>query len=168
MADKDRDFPPAAERALAAAPTVADVDPDETREWLDALDAVVHADGKERAQYLFDRLADHALTRGVQSARARITPYRNTIPHTAQPPYPGDLELEARLGAAAHLVLGGQRDRLDGDVAAEHRIVGGVDDAVGAAADLADDLALDFDPGPGDPLYQRDQAMMSRGQRAER
>ena len=100
LPENDHDFPRAAERVLAATPTVADVDPDETREWLEALDAVVHADGKVRAQYLYDRLADHALTRGVQSARARITPYRNTIPHTAQPPYPGDLELEARLGAA--------------------------------------------------------------------
>ncbi len=100
MANPNRDFPPAAERALATAATIADADPEETREWLEALDAVVHADGKERAQYLFDRLADHALTRGVQSARARITPYRNTLPLSAQPPYPGDLELEARLGAA--------------------------------------------------------------------
>ena len=98
--DPDRDFPRAAERVLAAAPAIDDVDPAETGEWLDALDAVVHADGKERAQYLFDRLADHALTRGVQSARARITPYRNTVALSAQPPYPGDLELEARLGAA--------------------------------------------------------------------
>jgi pyruvate dehydrogenase E1 component len=100
ITNPDRDFPAAAERVLAAAPAIEDVDPAETGEWLDALDAVVHADGKERAQYLFDRLADHALTRGVQSARARITPYRNSIAHTAQPPYPGDLELEARLGAA--------------------------------------------------------------------
>ncbi len=98
--DSDRDFPLAAERVLAVTPTVADIDPAETHEWLESLDAVVQADGKERAQYLFDRLADHALTRGVQSARARITPYRNTIPLAAQPPYPGDLELEARLGAA--------------------------------------------------------------------
>jgi pyruvate dehydrogenase E1 component len=98
--DSDRDFPRAAEGVLAAAPAIDDVDPAETGEWLEALDAVVHADGKERAQYLFDRLADHALTRGVQSARARITPYRNTVPLSAQPPYPGDLELEGRLGAA--------------------------------------------------------------------
>jgi pyruvate dehydrogenase E1 component len=99
-ADPNRDFPLAAEPVLATSTAAADADPVETGEWLEALDAVVHADGKERAQYLFDRLADHALTRGVQSARARITPYRNTIPLAAQPPYPGDLELEARLGAA--------------------------------------------------------------------
>ena len=98
--DSNRDFPLAAERVLAVTPTVADSDPVETGEWLEALDSVVHTQGKERAQYLFDRLADHALTRGVQSARARITPYRNSIPLAAQPPYPGDLELEARLGAA--------------------------------------------------------------------
>jgi len=98
--DPKYDFPHAAERVLAAAPTLTDIDPAETQEWLESLDAVVHADGKERAQYLFDRLADHALTRGVQSARARITPYRNSISLQAQPAYPGDLELEARLGAA--------------------------------------------------------------------
>ena len=56
-----------------------DSDPQETAEWLDALDAVVTHVGKERAQYLFDRLSDHALSVGVESARARITPYRNTI-----------------------------------------------------------------------------------------
>ena len=77
-----------------------DVDPTETREWLDALDAVVRSDGLERAQYLFDRLAEFALSRGVQSKRARITPYQNTIPLTQQPPYPGNLELEEKLAAA--------------------------------------------------------------------
>ena len=96
----EKDFPSAAERILAATGSVVDRDPDETREWLESFDAVVQREGKERAQYLYDRLADHALTRGVESARARITPYRNSIPLAAQPPYPGDLELEARLGAA--------------------------------------------------------------------
>jgi pyruvate dehydrogenase E1 component len=76
------------------------VDPTETAEWLEAFDSIVRVHGKERAQYLFDRLADHALTRGVQSARARITPYQNTIAVDKQPPYPGDLELENRLMAA--------------------------------------------------------------------
>ncbi len=94
------DFPPAAIRALAIASSAMDDDPAETQEWLEALDSVVARGGKARAQYLFDRLADHALTRGVNSARARITPYCNTIPRSAEPPYPGDLDLEARLNAA--------------------------------------------------------------------
>ena len=50
-----------------------DSDAHETREWLEAFDAIVQREGKDRAQYLFDRLADHAVLRGVQSARARVT-----------------------------------------------------------------------------------------------
>ena len=72
-----------------------DSDPGETAEWLEALDAVVSHVGKERAQYLFDRLSDHALSIGVESARARITPYANTISVERQPPYPGNLDIES-------------------------------------------------------------------------
>ncbi|WP_250535290.1 alpha-ketoglutarate dehydrogenase [Caballeronia sp. AZ10_KS36] len=74
-----------------------DADPGETAEWLDALDAVVAHVGKERAQYLFDRLAEHALSVGVESARARATPYANTIPVEQQPPYPGNFDIEEKL-----------------------------------------------------------------------
>ena len=55
--------------------------------------------GKERAQYLFDRLSDHALSVGVESARARITPYREHDRVAQQPPYPGNLDIEERLAA---------------------------------------------------------------------
>ncbi|WP_250473711.1 alpha-ketoglutarate dehydrogenase [Caballeronia sp. GAFFF1] len=74
-----------------------DADPGETAEWLDALDAVVAHVGKERAQYLFDRLAEHALSVGVESARARATPYANSIPVEQQPPYPGNFDIEEKL-----------------------------------------------------------------------
>jgi pyruvate dehydrogenase complex dehydrogenase (E1) component len=74
-----------------------DVDPDETAEWLDALDSLVERQGKARAKYLLERLAEHAQTRGVQSAWGRISPYRNTISVAHQPRYPGNLELEERL-----------------------------------------------------------------------
>ncbi len=77
-----------------------DTDPAETAEWLDALDGVVEHVGNERAQYLFERLAEHAAKHGIGSVRARVTPYVNTIPVEAQPPYPGDIEIEERLAAA--------------------------------------------------------------------
>ncbi|WP_454752634.1 alpha-ketoglutarate dehydrogenase [Cupriavidus necator] len=77
-----------------------DSDPQETREWLDALEGVVAHAGNARAQFLLQRLAAHASTRGLAAARTTSTPYVNTIPVEAQPPYPGDLETEARLGAA--------------------------------------------------------------------
>ncbi|MDE2287480.1 MAG: alpha-ketoglutarate dehydrogenase [Burkholderiales bacterium] len=88
------------EQLRALANEREDSDPAETAEWLEALDAVVAHVGKGRAQYLFDRLAEHALSLGVESARARVTPYVNTIGLDEQPPYPGNLELEERLGAA--------------------------------------------------------------------
>ncbi|WP_112184494.1 alpha-ketoglutarate dehydrogenase [Ralstonia sp. GX3-BWBA] len=77
-----------------------DSDPGETAEWLDALDAVVQHAGTSRAQFLFDRLAERASKLGVGTALARVTPYVNTIPVEAQPPYPGDIDTEERLAAA--------------------------------------------------------------------
>ncbi|MBW5804313.1 alpha-ketoglutarate dehydrogenase [Burkholderia sp. COPS] len=78
----------------------ADTDPEETAEWLEALDAVVAHVGKERAQYLLGRLAAHAHTRGLAAPRGPVTPYVNTIAAHEQPPYPGDTDLEERLSAA--------------------------------------------------------------------
>ncbi|HDR9872840.1 TPA: alpha-ketoglutarate dehydrogenase [Burkholderia cenocepacia] len=77
-----------------------DIDVTETAEWLTALDGVVQHVGLDRAQYLFDRLAAHARSHGVATARASVTPYANTIPVSQQPPYPGDLAIEERLAAA--------------------------------------------------------------------
>jgi pyruvate dehydrogenase E1 component len=77
-----------------------DNDPQETAEWLDALDGVVRHAGLGRAQDLFDRLAAHASANGVATARLSVTPYTNTIAVDQQPPYPGDLDTEEKLAAA--------------------------------------------------------------------
>ncbi|PLZ01578.1 pyruvate dehydrogenase (acetyl-transferring), homodimeric type [Burkholderia sp. WAC0059] len=88
-------------RAIAAANEGReDSDPQETAEWLEALDGVVQHAGTERARYLFDRLAERGLAHGVVAKRLNVTPYTNTIAVEAQPPYPGDLGIEARLAAA--------------------------------------------------------------------
>ena len=42
-----------------------DIDPTETREWLDSLDAVVDTHGKTRARYLLSRLIARATEYGV-------------------------------------------------------------------------------------------------------
>ena len=39
---------------------VTDADPVETREWLEALDAIVESEGRERATFVLKRLLDHA------------------------------------------------------------------------------------------------------------
>ena len=74
-----------------------DADPFETRDWLDSIDSVVRAAGPQRAAYLLQKTLEHARMRGVRADTFARTPYVNTIPVSAQPPYPGDLELEARI-----------------------------------------------------------------------
>ncbi len=77
----------------------ADPDPAETVEWCEALDALTRAHGPARARFLLDALLAHARRRGVHWQPSLITPYVNTIPLEAQPPFPGDLAMEQRLAA---------------------------------------------------------------------
>lgn len=76
-----------------------DVDPQETREWLEALEAVVAAEGRPRAHYLIDQLIDADAQRHGDLHGRVTTAYVNTIGRAQQPAYPGDLALEARLNA---------------------------------------------------------------------
>ncbi len=77
----------------------ADEDPDETRDWLGAFDALHAHGGRERAQFLLERLEEKAKDLGIISELPPFSPYRNTIPLEAQQPYPGDLALEERITA---------------------------------------------------------------------
>ena len=76
-----------------------DADPVETREWLQAFDAVLETEGPERAHFLLRRLLDHARARRVPLPPFLSTPYCNTVSLADQPQFPGNLEVEARLGA---------------------------------------------------------------------
>ncbi len=61
---------------------VNDIDPIETREWLDALQAVVIKDGADRASFLIQELLNRANAEGIKHNGSINTPYRNTIkPH---------------------------------------------------------------------------------------
>jgi pyruvate dehydrogenase E1 component len=77
-----------------------DVDPQETREWLEALDAVVANDGVQRAQQLVESVIDRARRVGAPPPDQGPTPYVNTIPPSLQAPFSGDLELEHRIRSA--------------------------------------------------------------------
>src|SRR5690242_13052188 len=74
-----------------------DADPDETREWLDALDATVRAAGKERGAFLLKRLEEQAQHLGILAHVPPYSAYQNTIPLEEQGAYPGDLALEQRI-----------------------------------------------------------------------
>lgn len=78
----------------------SDSDPIETKEWLDALSSLIKYEGKERAEFIISALLNHAQTNGVSLASTSIvTPYVNTLSALAEPPYPGNLELEAKIEA---------------------------------------------------------------------
>ena len=74
-----------------------DIDPQETAEWLEALDLVAEEAGPERVQFLLDRLHARAFDNGVPPQPALNTPYINSIPLDEQVPYPGDRELERKI-----------------------------------------------------------------------
>src|SRR5512140_1769248 len=76
-----------------------DADPLETREWIDALDALIAEEGKDRATFLLRRLLQHARVRRVPLPSVLSTPYVNTIGLAEQPPFQGNLELESRISA---------------------------------------------------------------------
>lgn len=77
----------------------ADVDPEETREWLHALESVASSVGPERAQFLIDRLASRAREAGFHSDFYKTTRYANTIDVKDEPAVPGDPEIEHRIRA---------------------------------------------------------------------
>ncbi len=80
--------------------TIADAhdqDPQETREWLDALSAVRGHRGNERAEFVVNAMLDAARRGGLQIEQSLTTPYCNTIPLEQQPALPGDRAIEHKL-----------------------------------------------------------------------
>jgi len=76
-----------------------DADSQETREWLDALSAVVAAEGRERGHFLIEQLLEHARQQGIDLPFSATTGYVNTIEPFDEVHSPGNLELEGRLRA---------------------------------------------------------------------
>ena len=76
-----------------------DVDGEETREWLEALTAVISREGPERAHYLLQRMVELARRSGAHLPFDLTTAYVNTISPARQPSMPGDRALERRIKA---------------------------------------------------------------------
>ncbi len=76
-----------------------DIDPIETREWLESIDSVLGAQGPERAHFLLNRMIDFARRSGAYLPYSPNTAYLNTISKARQPEYPGDRSLERRIEA---------------------------------------------------------------------
>ncbi len=76
-----------------------DIDPDETREWVESLDAAIDSDGRQRARFLMLKLLERARERQVGVPALRSTDYINTIPPEREPWFPGDEHIERRIRA---------------------------------------------------------------------
>ncbi len=74
-----------------------DIDPHETTEWLEALEAVLKIEGAERAHYLLEKLIDKARSEGADIPFSANTDYVNTLPVFKQAKYPGDTTIEHKI-----------------------------------------------------------------------
>src|ERR1700687_4864995 len=101
-----------------------DIDPLETREWVDALEAVLENEGPERAHFILEQLVDKARRSGAYLPYRAQTAYINTIPPHLEERSPGDQEIEQRLrsfvrwNAVAMVLRAGKKDlELGGHIA---------------------------------------------------
>tara|TARA_B100001094_G_scaffold333457_1_gene412836 strand:+ start:24538 stop:27207 length:2670 start_codon:yes stop_codon:yes gene_type:complete len=95
-----------------------DIDPQETQEWLDALESVIDVDGFERAQFILGQVINRARQGGCALSGEATTAYINTVSTAEQPQMPGDRKLEERIRSiirwnAMALVLRGSKKDLE-------------------------------------------------------
>ncbi len=74
-----------------------DIDPQETQEWMDALESVLANDGEKRAHFLLEKMIDKARRSGTYIPHSANTAYVNTIPYNQEEHTPGDPELEWKI-----------------------------------------------------------------------
>ncbi len=75
----------------------SDIDPIETKEWMESLSAILEKDGKNRAQFLIKKLIEHSYKEGSDLILSRNTPYINTIKPEEEKKSPGDQNLERKI-----------------------------------------------------------------------
>ena len=77
--------------------TISGIEPDELQEWLESLEDILHRYGPEKLGELLVNLQERAYQRGVKLPFTANTPYINTIHHSEQERFPGDLQMERRI-----------------------------------------------------------------------
>ena len=85
----------------------ADIDPLETKDWIESLSAVISKDGNQRAHFLIKELINKAYREGANIPYTQNTPYINTIPPEAEVKSNGDQNIERRIRSVSytHLTL---------------------------------------------------------------
>lgn len=131
----------------------ADVDPQETQEWVAALEAVIQAEGPERAQFLLEALIDKTRRSGGLVPFSGATAYVNSIPVALEEHCPGNLEHEERLRSwmrwnAMAMVV--RANRADGDLGGH----------ISSFASLANMLGIGFNHFWKGPLHPKGQDLL--------
>ena len=88
------------DQLLKARLSTLDLDPQETAEWVESLEAVLKHQGPERAEFLLKTLSDVAAQGGAKVSSGITTPYVNTIKVEQQAAFPGNRELERKIKSA--------------------------------------------------------------------
>ncbi len=71
-----------------------DIDPEETKEWLEALSALQQQDGNERVHFIIEQLVELSRQSGADIPFSANTAYINTIGVEQQPKFPGMTTIE--------------------------------------------------------------------------
>lgn len=100
-----------------------DIDPQETQEWLDALETVLINEGAERAHFLLEKLVEKTRRTGAYLPYSANTAYINTIPTGREERSPGNHALEHRIrsyirwNAAAMVLRANRHTNVGGHIA---------------------------------------------------
>jgi pyruvate dehydrogenase E1 component len=86
-------------KVFAEATSKDDIDPQETSEWIESLNAIIENDGPSRASYVLNKIIKEAYTAGLVLPDTRTTPYINTIPPELEIKSPGDQNIEKKIRA---------------------------------------------------------------------
>lgn len=77
-----------------------DINPEETNEWLEALENIIEEGGPKRAHYILEKLIDKARRKGTYLPFRATTAYLNSIDVEDEPKMPGDRDIERKIRSA--------------------------------------------------------------------
>ena len=76
---------------------ILDIDPLETKDWIESLSALIEEKGNDRAHYIIEKLINYSRVSGIKIPFSANTEYINTISLSDQKSYPGDRNIERRI-----------------------------------------------------------------------
>ncbi|WP_343187902.1 pyruvate dehydrogenase (acetyl-transferring), homodimeric type [Buchnera aphidicola (Periphyllus koelreuteriae)] len=97
---------------------VIDIDPIETKDWLDSIESIIKKDGYKRGKFIINEILRKYKKIEILNSKKYISDYINTIPLKKEPIYPGDIKLENKICSAVRwnaimMVLNASKKKID-------------------------------------------------------